>query len=64
MRRPARVNRSRAQFDPDGSLLVVTHVDGGYQVVDCALDGGAHCTPVSEVEDKPMRLILTEPEPT
>ena len=49
-----------SQFDPDGSLLVVTHVDGGYQVVDCALDGSADCTPVSEVEDKPMRLILTD----
>jgi hypothetical protein len=39
-------------------VLVVTLVDGGFQVVDCWVDGP--CTAVSEVESKPMRLILTD----
>ena len=48
-----------AQFDLDGSVLVVTEVDGGFQVVDCAFDG-ADCAPVSGVEDEPMHLVLTD----
>jgi hypothetical protein len=47
-----------AQFDLDGSVLVVVHVDAGFQVVDCEL--GGDCDPVSAVEDEPMRLVLTD----
>lgn len=47
-----------AQFDPDGSVLVVVHVDAGFQVVDC--EPGGDCDPVSGVEDEPMRLVLTD----
>lgn len=47
-----------AQFDLDGSVLVVVHVDAGFQVVDCTFDGD--CAAVSAVEDEPMRLVLTD----
>jgi hypothetical protein len=47
-----------AQFDLDGSVLVVVHVDAGFQVVDCGFDGD--CAAVSEVEDEPMLLVLTD----
>jgi hypothetical protein len=47
-----------AQFDLDGSVLVVVAVDGGFQVVDCAFDGD--CAGVSPVDDEPMRLVLTD----